>query len=239
MGRIIQVNGTSRKAQLTRKLVWFLSISRNVLVVTVTTIIAYLWTTFQSSGAKTPFKLIGNVPAGFPSFAIPSFLLPIKSADDSNGTILTSWSTFGSSGPEDQDLHTFSETWSILKTGPLVIALIAILQNVSIAKVYGHGQRIDGTQEMISVGICNIAGSFFSAQPVSGSFSRSAVNEASGVRTSLSGLFTSAIILLSLGILTPAFTFIPKASLAAIIICALLALIEYDTFVPMWKISSK
>jgi sodium-independent sulfate anion transporter 11 len=53
----------------------------------------------------------------------------------------------------------------------------------------------------------------------------------------MSGLFTSFIILLSLGVLTPAFTYIPKASLAAIIICALMVLIEYDTFIPMYKVS--
>lgn len=56
------------------------------------------------------------------------------------------------------------------------------------------GDSIDATQELYTLGMCNVLGSFFSSMPVTGSFSRSAVNHASGVRTPMGGLYTGALI---------------------------------------------
>lgn len=78
------------------------------------------------------------------------------------------------------------------------------------------GAAVDATQEMIAAGLCNIANSFVSSMPTTGSFTRSAVNHSSGVRSPLSGLFTGALVLLALGLLTSTFYFIPKATLAAV-----------------------
>jgi Sulfate permease and related transporters (MFS superfamily) len=50
---------------------------------------------------------------------------------------------------------------------------------------------VDASQEMIALGMGNLAGSFINAMPVASSFSRSAVNNASGVQTTLGGLYTS------------------------------------------------
>lgn len=75
--------------------------------------------------------------------------------------------------------------------------------------------------------------------PITGSFSRSAVNHASGVRTPLGGVYTGIIILLALSTLTPYFYYIPKASLAAVIICAVIFMIEYEVVKPMWKSNRK
>lgn len=86
---------------------------------------------------------------------------------------------------------------------------------------------MDATQEMIAVGLCNIAGSFVSSMPTTGSFTRSAVNHSSGVRTPLGGLFTGALVLLALGLLTSTFYFIPKATLAAVIIAAMFPMMEF------------
>lgn len=52
------------------------------------------------------------------------------------------------------------------------------------------GDSIDATQELLTLGLCNVAGSFVSSMPVTGSFSRSAVNHASGVRTPMGGVYT-------------------------------------------------
>lgn len=49
---------------------------------------------------------------------------------------------------------------------------------------------LDATQEMLTLGLCNVIGSFFQSIPVTGSFSRSAVNNASGVKTPLGGMYT-------------------------------------------------
>lgn len=52
------------------------------------------------------------------------------------------------------------------------------------------GQSVDATQELLTLSLCNVLGSFASSMPITGSFSRSAVNHASGVRTPMGGLFT-------------------------------------------------
>lgn len=52
---------------------------------------------------------------------------------------------------------------------------------------------LDATQEMITLGFCNIVGSFLLSMPISGSFTRSAVNNASGVRTPFGGLYTGIV----------------------------------------------
>ncbi|PSN39859.1 Sodium-independent sulfate anion transporter [Blattella germanica] len=110
----------------------------------------------------------------------------------------------------------------------LTVPVIGVLGNVAIAKAFSSGDSVDATQELLTLGICNLLGSFASSFPVTGSFSRSAVNHASGV-----------LILLSLGLLTPYFYFIPKASLAAVIICAVIFMIEYEVVKPMWRSSRK
>jgi len=137
-----------------------------VIIVVTTTIIANIWGT-------PPFKIVGKVQGGFPEVTPPPFQLP-------NTHNLTEFS----------ETLSFAESWSVLKTGPIVIAIIAVLQNVAISKTFGAGQSVDATQEMYALGISNVVGGFFSAIPISGSFSRSAVNEASGVRSPLGGMFT-------------------------------------------------
>jgi sodium-independent sulfate anion transporter 11 len=56
-----------------------------------------------------------------------------------------------------------------------------------------NGALVDATQEMITLGFCNIVGSFLLSMPISGSFTRSAVNNASGVRTPFGGLYTGRV----------------------------------------------
>lgn len=95
---------------------------------------------------------------------------------------------------------------------------------------------MDATQEMIAVGLCNIFSSCFSAMPTTGSFTRSAVNHTSGVRSPLSGAFTGALVLLALGLLTSTFYFIPKAVLAAVIISAMFPMMEFKEILTTFKI---
>lgn len=96
------------------------------------------------------------------------------------------------------------------------------------------GQAVDATQEMIAVGLCNIAGSFFSSMPTTGSFTRSAVNHSSGVRSPLGGAFTGALVLLALGLLTSTFYFIPKTILAAVIMAAMFPMMEFKEILETW-----
>lgn len=96
--------------------------------------------------------------------------------------------------------------------------------------------RIDANQELLAIGVTNIMGSFVSAYPVTGSFGRTAVNSQTGVCTPAGGIITSVIVLLSLAFLMPAFYYIPKASLAAVIICAVTPMVDYRVVAKMWRI---
>lgn len=88
---------------------------------------------------------------------------------------------------------------------------------------------------MLALGLCNIFGSFFQSMPVTGSFTRTAVNNASGVRTTLGGIVTGILVLLSLGFLTDSFQFIPKTTLAAVIICAMIGMVDKKEIKDIWR----
>lgn len=109
----------------------------------------------------------------------------------------------------------------------IILPIIAVLGNVAISKAFG-GAGLSPTRELLALSLSNIFGSFFSSIPVTGSFSRSAVNHASGVRTPIGGIYTSALVLLALGVLAPYFQYIPKASLSAVIISAVIFMIEFE-----------
>lgn len=101
-----------------------------------------------------------------------------------------------------------------------------------------NGKSVDATQELFAIGTSNVLNSFVQGFPGTGSFSRGAINNASGVRTPLGGLYTGIIVIASL-FLTPLFYYIPKAALAAIIIAAVLFTVEVRVIGPMWRSKSK
>jgi solute carrier family 26 (sodium-independent sulfate anion transporter), member 11 len=98
----------------------------------------------------------------------------------------------------------------------LTLPLVSILESIAIAKAFSKGKLVDATQEMIALGLCNVFSSFFQSIPITGSFTRTAVNHSSGVRTTLGGVVTGCLVLLALGLLTSTFYFIPKTTLAAV-----------------------
>jgi sodium-independent sulfate anion transporter 11 len=115
---------------------------------------------------------------------------------------------------------------STIIVSALVLSLISVLESIAIGRSLGrkNGYRIRTNQELLALGTANLVGSFFSSYPTTGSFSRSAVNSESGVKTPLGGLVTSAIVICALLFLTPAFYYIPDACLGAIIQVSILAL---------------
>ncbi|KAK9693533.1 hypothetical protein K7432_013886 [Basidiobolus ranarum] len=123
----------------------------------------------------------------------------------------------------------------------IIGALVAILEHFAAARTYGRQNhyKIDSSQELISLGICNISNSFFSSYLCPGALSRTAVNSQSGVKTPLSGIVTGVIVILSLNFLPPLIYYVPKASLAAIIMTSIYSLIVgYKTFWNLWKIQA-
>lgn len=100
-----------------------------------------------------------------------------------------------------------------------------------------NGKSVDATQELFAIGTSNIVNSFVQGFPGTGSLSRGAVNNASGVRTPLGGLFTGILVIASL-FMTPLFYYIPKAALASIIIAAVIFMVEVKVVKPMWRSKS-
>jgi SulP family sulfate permease len=99
----------------------------------------------------------------------------------------------------------------------IAISILGMLEAVSITKGLAakSGQTIEPNQELIGMGVANIACSFFGAVPGSSSFARSAVNFQSGARTQMSSMISSVVVLAVLAFVTPVFNFIPVAALAA------------------------
>ncbi|KAF1982030.1 hypothetical protein K402DRAFT_397915 [Aulographum hederae CBS 113979] len=119
---------------------------------------------------------------------------------------------------------------------PLVAAA---LEHIAIAKAFGakNGYIIEPSQELVYLGLTNFFNSFFSAMAVGGAMSRTAVNSESGVKSPLSGLVTAGFVLLGIYKLSPALFWIPKATLAAIIVTAVWALINIRVFGKYWRTS--
>jgi sodium-independent sulfate anion transporter 11 len=167
----------------------YVSISRNAIVVILGIIVAYL---FHLNG-QDPFRLTGAVAEGLPVFQVP------PTQTELNGRA-----------------YSFVEMFKALGLSLLTLPLVSILESIAIAKAFSKGKIVDATQEMIALGLCNIASSFFQSIPITGSFTRTAVNHNSGVKTTFGGVITGIIVLLALGLLTGTFYFIPKTTLAAV-----------------------
>jgi SulP family sulfate permease len=120
----------------------------------------------------------------------------------------------------------------------LTIALVGFMESISVAKAFAQKNRyeVDANQELVGLGAANIAGSFFGAYPVTGGFSRTAVNAQAGARTGLATIVTAVIIALTLLFLTPLFHFLPKAVLAAIIMTAVFGLIDIKEIKHLWHV---
>ncbi|MDH5546262.1 MAG: solute carrier family 26 protein [Gammaproteobacteria bacterium] len=121
--------------------------------------------------------------------------------------------------------------WSVvsqLLPTAIAITMVGFMESISVAKAFARRNRYDvnPNQELIALGAANIAGSFFKAYPVTGGFSRTAVNGQAGANTPLASLITAALIAIVLLFLTPLFYFLPKAVLAAIIMTAVFGLVD-------------
>lgn len=162
--------------------------------------------------------LTKSVQSGLPPFHFPNLTLDIYD----NITRKTTHQNFGNIL---QDLG----------SGVIIIPLLSILEAIAIAKAFAKGKKLDATQEMIALGVCNFMGAFVSAYPSTGSFSRTAINNNSGVRTPMSGIFTGCIVILALSTLAPYFKYLPNASLSAIIFTAVIFMVHYQDVPLIWR----
>ena len=118
-----------------------------------------------------------------------------------------------------------------------IISLLGFMEAIAIAKSMAGktGQRLDPNQELIGQGLGNIFGAIGKSYPTSGSFSRSAVNLQAGAVTGLSSVFTSLAVVIVLLFFTPLLYHLPQAVLAAVIMMAVIGLLNVSGFIHAWK----
>jgi SulP family sulfate permease len=140
-------------------------------------------------------SIVGEVPAGLPSVALPALNLDAVTA---------------------------------LLPVALTIAFVSFMESIAVARSIAAKERdkVDANRELIGLGLANVVGSLFRAYPVTGGFSRSAVNYQAGARTPLASVITALLVVLTLLFFTPLFTYLPKAVLAAIVMVAVFGLID-------------
>ena len=119
----------------------------------------------------------------------------------------------------------------------VIIALLGFMEAISVAKAMAAktGQRLDPNRELIGQGLANIIGAVSKSYPISGSFSRSAVNLQSGAVSGLSSVFTSLTVVVVLLLFTPLFYHLPQSVLAAIIMMAVVGLVNIRGFIHAWQ----
>jgi SulP family sulfate permease len=118
-----------------------------------------------------------------------------------------------------------------------IISFLGFMEAISIAKAMAAktGQRLDPNQELIGQGLANLLGAMGKSYPTSGSFSRSAVNLQAGAATGFSSAFTSLAVVIMLLFLTPLLYHLPQSVLAAVIMMAVIGLLNVSGFIHAWK----
>ncbi|PHH69503.1 hypothetical protein CDD80_6692 [Ophiocordyceps camponoti-rufipedis] len=118
--------------------------------------------------------------------------------------------------------------------------IVMLIEHISISKSFGriNNYVIDPSQELVAIGVSNLLGPFLGAYPATGSFSRTAIKSKAGVRTPFAGVITAMVVLLALYALTGVFYFIPNATLAAVIIHAVIDVVTPPAVVvQFWRVS--
>lgn len=192
-------------------IIWMTTTARNAIVVVAAGLVAY---SFEVMGLS-PFVLTGKTAEGLPHFHLPPF-----SETAGNRTV------------------PFRDMAQNIGAGIIIIPLMGVLESVAIARAFAsqNNYRINTNQELLAIGLTNFLGSFLSSYPVTGSFGRTALNSQTGVCTPAGGILTGFLVLLSLGYLTPLFYYIPKAALAAVIICAVAPVFDLRICKDLWKV---
>jgi SulP family sulfate permease len=172
----------------------------------VVAVIATTWAAWGLGLQERGVALVGEIPSGLPTPALPSF---------------------------------DAELWKSLFLPALIIGVVGYVETISVAQTLAakRRERIDPDQELIALGAANLGSAVSGGFPVTGGFSRSVVNFDAGARTPAAGAFTSIGIALATLFLTPLLFFLPKATLAATIIVAVLSLIDLKAIKRTWTYS--
>ncbi len=149
-------------------------------------------------------KIVGDVPSGLPTLSSPSFDM---------------------------------EIWNTLLPIALTISLVGFAESFAVAKTIQakhKNYKLDANQELIGLGMANFGAAFFRGYPVTGGFSRTAVNNDAGAKTGLASVFSAILIVLTLLFFTGLFYNLPSAILAAVVLVAVSGLIDYKEPIHLW-----
>lgn len=126
-----------------------------------------------------------------------------------------------------------------LSTGSLAVAAIGLVEAMSIARTISaqSGERVDANQEFIGQGLANIATGFFSGYTCSGSFTRTAVNYASGARSAAAVIFSAIVVLAGIYVIAPLAGYLPRAALAGLLVVTAYKLVDRKEMARIWHTS--
>ena len=179
-------------------------------------------------------KISRRLPGGLIAVVIATAITAFMALDDS-GVAIVGTVPAGLPAPSASFLQ-FSALADLLPIA-LAISLVGYMESIAVAKSFAtkHRASIDPSQELTGLGLANLVGAFFLSYPTTGGFSRTAVNDQAGAKTPLASLFSAAIVGLTLLFLTPLFTYLPKALLAAIVMVAVFGLLDIKEVRFLWK----
>ena len=131
------------------------------------------------------------------------------------------------------------DTIQALLLPALIISIVGFVESISVAQTLAakRRERINPNQELIGLGAANIAAAVGGGYPVTGGFARSVVNFDAGAATPAAGAFTAIGIAGATLLLTPFLAILPKATLAATIIVAVLTLVDFSILKRAWTYS--
>ncbi|KAM0066045.1 putative SLC26A/SulP transporter [Helianthus debilis subsp. tardiflorus] len=144
----------------------------------------------------------------------------------------------GVNPPSSNMLYFHGEFLAVaVKTG-VVTGLLSLTEGIAVGRTFAalKNYQVDGNKEMIAIGLMNMAGSCSSCYVTTGTFSRSAVNENAGGQTAMSNIIMALTVLVTLLFLMPLFKYTPDLILAAIIVTAVIGLIDYQSAFRLWKV---
>lgn len=131
-----------------------------------------------------------------------------------------------------------SRDWLTLLPAAFMIAVIAYVEGIAIAQSLASRARetINPNREFVALGVANAVAGLFGAMPVAGGLSRTMVNYSSGAKTQVASMVTAFVVAIALLLFAQWFAYIPKAALAAIIMVAVLPLINLRSWLEMLRV---
>ncbi len=173
-------------------------------VIPIVVLIIASYVVYQGQLINHQLAVVGAIPAGLPSFDVPQW---------------PAWSQ-----------------WQALFSSALLIALIAFISSASVAKSMAlqRQESFDANKELLGLGLANISAAFFKGLPITGGFSRTAVNVEAGAKTPLAGVFSALVMALVLLVANDWFYYLPLAVLGAGVIVAVSNLLDIKTLKMAW-----